>query len=100
MIDNFITIVRNGETIAVHRPVQLDNLSINFLMTHDIPFDTVDMYSIGWWSPVPQRNDSILFELPDPVSGQMLTCSAVGRAAVFPFDHLEVRLTLYMDTQP
>ncbi len=60
VIDNYLSIERNGEIIAAHLPVQLDNVSINFLMSNDIPIDTVDMFSIGWWNPVPQRNDTLL----------------------------------------
>lgn len=85
----------DGTPIATDLACQLDTVNIpwNMEVQSMIPTDWYDLFSVGWTSPVPQREQYFV----DQTTGTKY--SVFGNVAIYN-DHLEVRVSRYSGTTP
>lgn len=86
LTDNLGNTIEGGENLACQ--IDTVNIPLNMEVGSLIPTDWLDVYSIGWTSPVPLR-DQYLVDLSTGTK-----YSIFGNVAVYQ-DHLEVRVTRY-----
>jgi hypothetical protein len=83
----------DSTVVAQHLACQLDTVNVQFDIMQDIPYDSYELYSIGWISPVPKRSDYFI----DETTGTRY--SVFGNVAVYT-DHLECQLSKINGTTP
>lgn len=96
-----MTLMRsNGEIRSKGLAVQLDdvNIPLNLEVGGYNATDWYDLYSIGWITPVPDRSDYFVVELPAEEKGDQY--SVFGNSKGRYTDHIETRLSNFLGKTP